>query len=852
MSDQPPHDAQYRVALDNCASEPIHIPGRVQAFAAVVAIDTETDLVSHVSENFQELTGLPQLKVGQQFFTNFNNRELNHEIRGALGLPTISRQRESLGQFLFDGLEIDVAVHRTGKATILEMERDARPTERITDAVSQVRSMMGHIHATGRVDTMLEKAVYSLRHTTGFDRVMAYRFLPGFEGEVVAEQCSPGLSPYLGLRYPASDIPPQVRDSMLKMPFRCIADIDEPESAVLADHNAPALDLTLTHCKGVSPIHGEYLRNMGVRSTLNIPIVCDGELWGLFAFHHRRPKLLPPTLRTVCELFGYFFSMEMQQCLQSELLSRRRQASSLIDHLGKDEFAGQQVCEAVSQISNDLVDLLDADGVALLDGEEYTPHGFVADHQTAKELLLISDDDLFTFDNLGETISRTVFDPDGQIISGVLVAILDRTRSLALLFFRNEEIAKVRWAGEPAKRIEFGPNGPRLHPRASFDEYVESVRGRSRPWQEKQVAAASELRGALLTLLFRESSLSNQHWLREKKRQDLLIAELNHRVKNTLALVRAIARQTTSSANSLEQYTLSFERRISALATAHDLIGGNGLQWAPLQTILLTELRPYNDRDSRCQVSGPTVSVKSDVAPVLSLVVHELATNAAKHGALSGDSGNLEVRWRAQNGGLELRWLESLRHELAAPTSTGFGLSLIQRAIPHECAGETDVEFSKDGVLVRIWLPSKAVRFSSTSLEQDLIATARSPEPRKYDAKGLIVEDSMIVAMDIKEALVEWGCRSVDTVGSKQDALELVHAHRYEFALLDINLGQSNSYPVAEALQKQGVPFIFVSGYGDRHSVPDSMASVPILGKPLNREELAENLGNLLKGREAS
>lgn len=848
MTNPSANDENYQVALDNCAAEPVHIPGRVQSFAAVLGVSRKSNLITHVSDNFSELTGLGELEIGQEFYSSFENRELVHEIRGALGLPTIESQRERLGQFTFSKLALDVAVHATDESVVIEFERTDYPAERASGAVSQVRQMLSRVHASGGVDEMMESAIYALRHTTGFDRVMAYRFLPNFEGEVVAEKHSPGLEPYLGLRYPASDIPTQVRDSMLRMPFRCIADIDKPEPVLLAAPDAGSLDLTLTHCKGVSPIHCEYLRNMGVRSTMNIPIIREGELWGLFALHHRRPKLLSPALRTICELFGYFFSMELQQSLQQESLSRRRRAASLMHHLEKDEVARQPLVQVVEQLSSDLLKLVDADGLALLSGDEYVSYASSSNREAAADLVDGSKDDLFAVDNLAETLGYTVSNRDQNVTSGALVVVLDRVQKSALLFFRSEEVSKVRWAGNPEKRIEFGPNGPRLHPRASFDEYIESIRGRSRPWHESQIAAASELRGALLAFAFRGSAISSSHWRQEKQRQELLIAELNHRVKNTLALVRAIAKRTKASAVSLEEYTLAFEKRISALASAHDLVGGSGLQWAPLQTILNTELRPYIEQDTRCQISGPPASIKSDVAPVLSLVVHELVTNAAKHGALSGQFGRLEVRWATRDGGLEIIWREALTQPLSPPNTEGFGLTLIKRTIPHECDGETEVNFRSEGIDVSIWLPSETVQFSGSDVAFRETAASKEQNVPQQTGRALVLEDSMVVAMELEETILQWGCESVDTVGNVDDALHLVREHRYDLAILDINLGRTSSFPIANELVQQGVPLVFVSGYGESFPVPESLQAVPILAKPFETAKLAETLTKVQNG----
>ena len=840
----------YDVALSNCAREPIHIPGRVQAFGGLVGFDAADGTVRHLSENAERIAGWGQDWLGRNFLDEHDDRELIHEIRGAIGLPTIRTQRERLGQFQIAGRPVDVAVHQSGGTCIVEVEPDDFSRERPTTAVSRVRSMLGWLSKEGGVPRLLETAVDALRRTTGFDRVMAYQFGANYDGDVVAESKRPGIESFLHLRYPASDIPRQVREGLLKMPFRCIADIDTDPSIIRSLDGVPPLDVTRTHCKGVSPIHVEYLRNMGVRATIIVPIINRGELWGLFAFHHYRPRLLSPMMRSIVELFGHFFSLEIQQQRERETLSRRRQAASLQKTLREHDSEDAKLEWLLERYQGELLELLDADGVALVRADSVIGHGVTPDAVTTRRIVGSGDNDVFTLDALSDGSTTALpTGSDGTPIAGVLVMRLDPDGDITLAFFRREEVENVRWAGEPEKRIEFGPNGPRLHPRASFDEYIESVRGRSRPWRQDQNAAATELRIGLIDLVFRQTQVTGRQWQRQKEYQDLLIAELNHRVKNVLALVRSIAKQTQSGAKSLAQYTESFEARIAALATAHDLVGGSGLQWASLESMLRTELLPYAGETDALHLSGPPVSIQSDVAPVLALVIHELITNASKHGALAHDGGTLEVRWKPRGGGLELYWDESVPVRIKPPETTAFGMSLIRRAIPHECGGETSVDFRRDGLLVRLWLPGEAVRIGDTRTIEHAPADASSsvspkpaaelPPPVAMDSKTiLLVEDNMVLAMELESMLRQMGCPEVHAAGTLSDADDMVASTDFDLAILDMNLSGETSFGLAERLAGRGVPVIFISGYGTAFPVPESMRHARRLAKPVDRNRL--------------
>ena len=872
-----PEPNDYQVALSNCAQEPIHIPGRVQGFGSLLVCRGNDSTVVGFSENVREITGMDPPKMGEALTQWMSSRELYHEIRGAMGLPTIATQRERLGIFDLDGRSIDAAIHRCDDRWVIEMEPDRRAGGRPDASVSQVRAMLGGLQRQRDNIAFIQSACEVLRRTTGFDRVLGYQFMENGDGNVVAESLGPAMSPYLGLRYPASDIPRQVRDAMLKMPFRCIADIDLPQHAVRLADGEPPIDLTLSHCRGVSPIHLEYLRNMGVRSTLNLAIIRQGELWGLFAFHHDRPRTVPPHLRSICELFGQFFSLELQQQLDRSSMTMRSRAASLQRHLRGDDQDRQSLVEAISPMTDELMRLLDADGLFVSDGDQRVAVGNQPSAAVLERMCGDSFGEVITSESLrqhpsfameaspdeevegtelkgteikgseidGGDANRDI-DWDDETIAGALVIPLDHHARQTLIAFRMEVVQEVRWAGAPDKRIEFGPNGPRLHPRASFDEYIESVRGRSRPWHSSQIAAATELRGALLDRVIRHSSLATQQWRRQQEYQELLISELNHRVKNVLALVRSIARQTRTDTKSLAQYAESFEQRITALATAHDLVGGTGSQWVPLREILEIELRPYRSLQTRIELDGSSISLKSDIAPVMALVVHELATNAAKYGALSHPDSSLNVRWREQLDGVELVWKETLSSRNLVAGDSGFGLSLVRRAIPHECGGQAQIVFRPDGFEGRFWLPSRVLQTDASPSAESSDPAEIQSDPQLAVQHALVVEDGVVLSIEMESMLRELGVANVHCAGELEQAQRYVESQRFDLAVLDINLAGHPVFEVAEALRRQNVPIIFVSGCEDQYEMPTSLLKIPALTKPIDKSRLAEALRRLL------
>ncbi|MFK7821300.1 MAG: GAF domain-containing protein, partial [Planctomycetaceae bacterium] len=320
-----------RVALSNCDSEPVHIPGRIQSFGALLGFDLESGTVLHHSDNLgPEYLNDATSILGQPYEQIFNSNEIPHAIRGALGLPTIQTQRDRIGLFHLNDRPTDISVYTSANQAIVELEHDDSSRQRPQSAVTGVRSMLSALHSGDGLQTLLDSAVTVLRHLTGHDRIMAYRFMKNGDGEVAAESHGPGIEPFLGLRYPASDIPLQVRQIALRSRFRIIHDTRATPSALISQAGIPPLDLTYSQFRGVSPIHIEYLENMGVRSTMNVSIIVRGQLWGLFAFHSYRARRLSPDQRSLCELFGHIVSMQIQQEEEQERQRHRQTTTTTI------------------------------------------------------------------------------------------------------------------------------------------------------------------------------------------------------------------------------------------------------------------------------------------------------------------------------------------------------------------------------------------------------------------------------------------------------------------------------------------------------------------------------------------
>lgn len=826
------------VALSNCDSEPVHIPGRIQSFGAMLAFNINHGHITHYSDNLRSLVFRDrEVKLGQQYDDFLTERKIIHAVRGAVGLPTIRSQRDRTGNFQAKGLSIDLSTYVTGESVVVEFEPETGVfRQRPQSSVSMVRSIMSSIDAGHTFEDMLTNAANALRHVSGHDRVMVYRFLKNGDGEVVAESKGPGIEPYLGLRYPAWDIPTQVRQIMLRSPFRIIEDIAGEPAQLVTDPEAGQLDLTFSHLRGVSPIHIEYLRNMGVRSTMNVSIIVRGRMWGLFAFHHYRPRKVPPDQRTICELFGNLFSMKIQQEEEKERIKTSEKARSLLSAITSEPMAAAQI---TSTHGAALQEVIGCDGVAYVERGKVASHGEAPAKACILETIGLSNEDTVAIDNLSATelLSKAV---DLGKTAGAL--IFRMAENSHLLFFRNEIIHEVRWAGGKDKVLETGPNGPRLLPRGSFNEYTESVSGFCRPWTQLDIEVAAEARRELMKSMFANSTELTFQWEKQKKYQDLLIAELNHRVRNTIALVRSIARQTKDSSQSLEQYVDSLEQRIGALSLAHDLVGGSGHQWAKIEELLRGELRPYDMNSDRISTLGPPLAVRADVAPILSLLFHEMTSNAVKYGALSEKGVSLSVQWFEDSGGISIVWNEKLTEEVRQPERQGFGLALIKRSLPYECNGNSEITYSGNEFRIKFWLPADSV-IDATEIED-----AKHPKTQTDSAtnnrfenikSALVVEDNMVLAMELERMLSDMGVDDVQALPNSSLAFEAMERQKFDCAILDINLGNENSFELGIALLAAGIPIVLASGYDNSLDVPIELANVPRVVKPIGRLDIS-------------
>ncbi|KFG90175.1 Chemotaxis protein CheY [Sphingobium herbicidovorans NBRC 16415] len=848
-----PNLAAFAVDISNCDREPIHVPGTIQPYGFLVALTADW-LVSRVSANSGDFIGLtPEDMLGRPISDLFRGEAI-HSLRNRITLlrgPDAVERIFSLS--LIDGKPpFDIAVHFSGSLVVIEAEPACADE---MEATSMVRSMVARLAQTDSMAAFLRDGARQVRAVTGFDRVMVYQFSDGGDGEVVAEALRPGIDSFFGLHYPASDIPAQARALYLRNIFRIIADVQAKPVPVVPvlDPAGVALDMSLCLLRAVSPIHIEYLGNMGVGASLSISIIVEGRLWGLFACHHYGPRLPSFAQRSAAELFGQIFSMMLESRERAQTADYEGKARQVADRLMSAIAQDHDLLSNARWLGDVIFDTIPADGVGVYIDGEMTLAGLTPDKSAFVAIIGVLNraaaSQVYTTDSLVRLMPDAAAYADRA--AGLLAIPLSRRPRDYVVLFRAEQMRSVRWAGNQEKHIEYGPNGPRLTPRKSFEEWSQLVKGTALPFSAAELRVAEALRTALLEVVLRLSDSANEERQRAHEKQELLIAELNHRVRNILSLIRGLLSQTKDSARSVEEFIATLESRIQALARAHDQITAD--RWAParLQDLIEVEAGAYlGERRDRVKQTGPNVLLTPSAFTVLALVIHELLTNAAKYGALS-DGGTVAIDWHVDaDGSLLLHWLESGGPAVVAPSRRGFGSTVIERSIPYDLDGRAEIAYRLAGVEAHFCIPSAHI----VSVLPDVVGAERAkpaaaPAPELLKGRNvLLVEDNMIIAMDGEDALCDLGAEVV-TVASVSRAKEAIDLGRIDFAVLDFNLGTETSLPIADLLAERGIGFLFATGYGDGLDLPERFSGITLIKKPYSGTTLGQAIAPMIAGQ---
>jgi hypothetical protein len=486
-------------ALAGCASEPIRVPGAVQPHGVLLAVREPGLEVVVASANAGEL---------------FGRQVQGARLHDLIAPDALAELADGLTGDLLDldpvrlqvaGDDVDLTAHRTDGLLVTEWERLDRARQAGAAWHRRLPRTLQRLQAATTVQQLSDALAREVRALTAFDRVMVYRFDQQWNGEVVAEDRREDLEPFLGLRFPHSDIPPQARALYLENWLRLIPDAGY--TPVPLEPQTP-LDLTGSSLRSVSPVHLEYLANMGVRASMSVSIITGGRLWGLVACHHYAgPHRPSPADRVAAEFLGRTASLLLATTTEAgdaeRVLAVAERQGRLVEALGR---MPRTPVEALTRGELTVQDLLPAGGAAVRLWGRLRLLGATPPAARVEQVVaaLLASGTTAT-DAVGRLLSGSEVVPDADDLtaaaSGVLaVPVETGSPGDFLAWFRPETLREVDWGGDPSasKVVETSDGAAvRLSPRRSFARWTETVRGTSVAWRPHELAAARQLAGHL-------------------------------------------------------------------------------------------------------------------------------------------------------------------------------------------------------------------------------------------------------------------------------------------------------------------------------------------------------------------
>jgi two-component system, chemotaxis family, sensor kinase Cph1 len=614
------------VNLTNCEQEPIHIPGSIQPHGFLLGLKGDNLHIEYCSANTAEyLTLFHTELLGKDFAVVFGTENAEKLVAYMLNRAVAG---SALLRLTLNGVNFVCTVHTNNEGIcILEGEPIAMNRSTSEEEYDQTSLLLRYMHDTHTLKELCQLVTEGTREITGYDRVMVYRFDKDYNGEVFAESCREDLEPFLGLHYPHTDIPPQARELYMKNLLRLLSDIDYTPVPVYTqdDGTDKNLDMSLSILRSTSPIHVQYLNNMGVGATLTISLIYQNKLWGLIACHHYAPKNLSPEIRRAAQLQGHFITsqIDVRQASEEYELSRRTTLS-----LEKMNNISLQQDDDMKKIADnpELLSVCNASGVSILYNGVIYSSGTVPEE---KDILLLANyfavnakHGNFTTDKLSNYFDA--FKTLGGKVSGIIYHALGVNNNDCIIWYRPESKTQVNWAGDPSKSILKNEKG--LSPRRSFALWKEIVDSTSRPWLRPELESA----GAYAFSLQKQINILLISREEEKYRKlSELLKETNSELENINWISTHDLQEPLRKIQLIASHILS--RGHSLPETVENAIGRMNISANRMQTLLVdilkyTRLKHTNNELVAINLINLLDEVKLDMAEAIAEKDAEIIT----------------------------------------------------------------------------------------------------------------------------------------------------------------------------------------------------------------------------------
>jgi two-component system, chemotaxis family, sensor kinase Cph1 len=503
------HDVPDESAFEECAREPIHIPGGIQPHGMLISVD-EQCRVLQISANVAQFARLaPQECLGIPLDAIIGKSAADH---AAAGLRRLTRDGSAIhvGNAIIEGWSkpgpFAIVVHRHDGLFFVEAEPAQDTADVFATMYPLVHSFVTEVQSMRTVEQLCQFAATEIQRITGFGRTLVYQFDDEGHGHVLAEAVDPGYPSYLNQFFPASDIPPQARELYRRNRIRLISNANY-QAAPLVPELHPTTgrptDLTYASLRSVSPVHLQYMRNMGTLASMSMSILVDDKLWGLISCHHETPRLPPFEVRTACEHVAQIVSLQIEaretQAEAHYRLELRRMLSKLLSSMANtDSFV-----EALVNDAGDLLGFTRSSGAAVIFEGRTSLVGVTPNEHSVTALVDWLDnqsEDVVMSDRASEDCPAL---HDSSEVAGFLAVSISKIYRNYVIWFRREVVQTIEWAGDP--RAKLTSLSSSLSPRMSFDTWTDVVRNRSLPWRPAEREIALEFRAAVLGIVLRRA-----------------------------------------------------------------------------------------------------------------------------------------------------------------------------------------------------------------------------------------------------------------------------------------------------------------------------------------------------------
>jgi chemotaxis family two-component system sensor kinase Cph1 len=538
-----------QINLSNCDREPIHIPGKIQGHGFLVAINQERK-ITYCSENivaFASITAEALLGEPVYFLETAILKKVDGFIEKLIAIANTKDGFQPVNPYPVDlgGNDFNLIISASADQYLLEFEPSISDLH--TDLQQVMGSMLSEIMADAKLSRLLDRAALQIQKVIGYDRVMIYKFHEDGHGEVVAEVKNDELTPWLGLHYPASDIPQQARELYRLNLVRLIADVAQAPSNIVtySDLNEVPLDLTFSSLRAVSPMHIQYLKNMDVASSFSISLIHQGELWGLVACHNYTPRYIHYKQREAAKLIGQVLSSSLSFRQSEEDQHKSNKLKAAVDDLTRHLSRYNHIEDALFNHEVTLVQAVESGGAVLAYDNQLYPAGKTPDTDFLSAFIS------WLQENMQETVYSTDRLPEEYppalaykaMASGVLVCRLSKELKEYLIWFRPEVAATITWAGNPDKPVEVGESGDaQISPRKSFETWIQQVKLTSLPWKNEDFRSALQLKDEVSFAISRkttETRILNEKLKVAYDELDSFSYTISHDLKNPLTAIKS-------------------------------------------------------------------------------------------------------------------------------------------------------------------------------------------------------------------------------------------------------------------------------------------------------------------------